>query len=57
MFFSAAMILLAAGSILYSSSAIIHRYHSSQYIAASVGLFSGVATMFWYVLQMFMNRD
>jgi len=32
--FSAAMILLSAGSILYSTSNIIHHYHPSQYVAA-----------------------
>ncbi len=57
MLFSAAMILLAAGSILYNTSNIIHHYHPSQYVAASVGLFASLATMFWYVLRIFMSRD
>lgn len=55
--FSAAMILLAAGSILYSTSNIIHRYHTSQYVAASIALFASVATLFWYILRILMSRD
>lgn len=55
--FSAAMILLAAGSILYTTSQMIHQYRTDQHVAAALGLFSGVALLFWYVLQLFMNRD
>jgi len=55
--FSAAMILVAAGAILYNTSNIIHKYHHSQYVAASIGLFASVALLFWYILQIFMSRD
>lgn len=55
--FSGAMVLLAAGSILYSTSNIIHHYHESQYVAASIGLFASLTTLFWYILQILMNRD
>lgn len=56
MFFSGAMILFAAGSILYTTSNIIHHYHEDQHqhVAASLALFSGVALMFWYVIQFLM---
>jgi FtsH-binding integral membrane protein len=55
--FSAAMVLLAGGSVLYTTSQIIHQYRSDQYVAASLGLFAGIALMFWYILQLFMSRD
>lgn len=52
--FFAVMILFAAGAILYSTSNIIHEYHTSQHVAASLSLFSGVALLFWYILQFLM---
>jgi FtsH-binding integral membrane protein len=55
--FSAVMALIAAGSILYTTSNIIHRYNPNQHVAASLALFSGVALLFWYVLRIFMSRD
>jgi len=55
--FSGAMILLTAGSILYSTSNIIHQYGEDQYVAASIGLFASLATLFWYILSILMNRD
>jgi FtsH-binding integral membrane protein len=55
--FSAAMVLLASGSILYNTSAIMYRYAPGQHVAASLSLFASVALLFWYVLQMFMSRD
>ena len=53
--FSAAMILLASGSILYTTSNILHHYRTDQYVAASLSLFAGVALLFWYVLQLLMQ--
>ncbi len=55
--FSGAMVLLAAGSILYTTSQIIRQYRTDQYVAASLGLFAGVALLFWYILRIFMSRD
>jgi len=55
--FSGAMILLTAGSILYSTSNIIHEYSEDQYVAAAIGLFASLATLFWYILSILMNRD
>ncbi|MEM8954920.1 MAG: Bax inhibitor-1 family protein [Verrucomicrobiota bacterium] len=55
--FMAAMVLLAGGSILHTTSQIIHQYRTDQYVAASLGLFAGIALMFWYILQIFMSRD
>ncbi len=53
--FSSVMILLAAGSILYTTSNILHHYHPRQHVAASLALFSAVALLFWYVLQLLMS--
>lgn len=53
--FSAAMVLFAAGSILHQTSNIIHHYRPDQYVAASLGLFASVALLFWYVLQILMS--
>jgi FtsH-binding integral membrane protein len=55
MFFSGAMIIFAAGSILYSLSNIIHVYRTDQHVAASLSLFSSVGLLFWYVLQFLMS--
>ena len=55
--FSAAMILFASGSILYTTSNIMYHYRTTQHVAASLSLFAGVALLFWYVLRLFMSRD
>jgi FtsH-binding integral membrane protein len=55
--FSLAMVLLASGSILYNTSAIMYRYAPGQHVAASLSLFASVALLFWYVLRLFMSRD
>ncbi|MBS9777335.1 MAG: Bax inhibitor-1/YccA family protein [Gammaproteobacteria bacterium] len=54
-FFSAAMIVFAAAAILYETSQIQHHYHESQYVGASLSLFSSVGMLFWYVLQFMMS--
>ena len=55
--FSAAMIIYCAGSILYSTSNVLHHYNTNQHVAASLALFSSVALMLWYVIQLFMSFD
>lgn len=55
--FSVAMIGLAGGMILYSTSNALHLYPEDRYVAASLQLFAAVALMFWYVLQLFLSRD
>lgn len=54
-FFSGAMIVFAAASILYTTSNIIHVYREDQHVAASLALFASVALMFWYVVQFLMS--
>jgi hypothetical protein len=55
--FSAAMIVLMAGYILYYTSNVLHHYPVGAHVAASLALFAALATLFWYVLQFVMDRD
>ena len=57
LWFSVAMVVLAAGSILYQTSSIMNGYHKGQYVAASLGLFSSLMLLFWYILSIFMSQD
>jgi FtsH-binding integral membrane protein len=49
--FSAAMIALACGYILYDTSNVLHHYRTDQHVAASLALFASVALLFWYVIR------
>ena len=49
--FSAVMIVFASAAILYTTSNIIHRYQTHQYVAASLELFASVALLFYYILM------
>jgi len=53
--FSGAMVLLMGGTILYQTSNIIHHYRADQHVAASLGLFASIATLFFYVLRILMS--
>jgi hypothetical protein len=56
--FSVAMVVLAAGYILYQTSQVLAHYHTEQHVAAALALFSSIALMFWYVIRIFMRmRD
>lgn len=55
LFFSGAMVIFAGGSILYTTSNIIHHYRPTQHVAASLALFSGVMLLLWYVLQILLR--
>jgi FtsH-binding integral membrane protein len=52
-----AMIAFAGAAVLYDTSNILHHYPQDKYVAASLELFASIALMFWYVLQLFMNRE
>lgn len=49
------MVLFAGAVMLYQTSAIIHEYNTDQHVAASLGLFSSIALMFWYIVQFLMS--
>ena len=53
--FASLMVLLAAGSILYETSNIIHHYRTDQHVAAALGLFASVAMMFYYILYLLLS--
>ena len=55
--FTYAMIALACGYILYDTSNVLHHYRIGQHVVAALALFASVALLFWYILQLFMNRD
>lgn len=52
--FSAVMIALACGYIMYDTSNVLHHYRTDQYVAASLALFSSVVLLFWYILRIMM---
>lgn len=53
--FSGAMVLLAAGYILYDTSNIMRHYRTDQHVAASLALFASVALLFYYVIQILIS--
>ncbi len=53
--FCGLMILMMAGYILFQTSLVMSYFPPSGYVAASLMLFSTVATLFWYVLQFIME--
>lgn len=57
LWFSVGMVALAAGSILYTTSNMVHKYDEEQYVAAALGLFASLMLLFWYILRIFMSRD
>lgn len=54
--FSLAMIGVSGAAILYQTQDIVRRYPLGAHVAAAVGLFSSLMTMFWYILRLFMSR-
>lgn len=56
LWFSVGMVALAAGSILYQTSNLVHKYDTDQYVAAALGLFASLMLLFWYILRIFMSR-
>lgn len=52
--FSAIMVLLCGGFVLYDTSNLIHHYPTDRPAGAALHLFASIATMFWYVLRIFM---
>jgi FtsH-binding integral membrane protein len=56
-YFSLAMVVFAAGVVLYETSKVMHDYGPGQHVAAATGLFASVALLFYYVLTTFISRD
>jgi FtsH-binding integral membrane protein len=55
--FAVAMIVLMAGFILYQTSLLMAYFRPTQHVAASLMLFSTIATLFWYVLTLLMSLN
>jgi FtsH-binding integral membrane protein len=56
--FCFAVVALISGYILYYTSNVLYHYRTDQHVAASLALFSSIATLFWYILQIVMSsRD
>jgi FtsH-binding integral membrane protein len=51
------VILMMAGYILYQTSLIMNSFPPTAYVAAALMLFSTIATLFWYVLQLLMRMN
>ena len=50
-------ILVMAGYILYQTSLVMSYFPPTAFVAAALMLFSTVATLFWYVLQLLMQMN
>jgi FtsH-binding integral membrane protein len=55
--FCGAMILLMAGYVLYQTSLVMQYYPPNAHVSAALMLFSTIATLFWYVLQLVMEMN
>ncbi len=55
--FSLAMIAVSGASILFQTQNVVKRYPIGSHVAAAIGVFSSLMTMFWYVLRLFISRD
>ena len=53
--FAGVMVLLMAGYILYQTSTVLKEFPPTAYVAAALMLFSTIATLFWYVLQLLLS--
>ncbi|HEY1551043.1 MAG TPA: Bax inhibitor-1 family protein [Kofleriaceae bacterium] len=50
-------ILVLAGYVLYQTSMVMSQFPPTAFVAAALMLFSTVATLFWYVLQLLMELN
>jgi FtsH-binding integral membrane protein len=55
--FCGLMVLLMAGYILFQTSLVMQHFPPTAHVAAALMLFSTVATLFWYVLQLLMSLN
>lgn len=53
--FCGVAILLMAGYVLYQTSLVAEHFPPTHHVAAALMLFSTIATMFWYVMQLLME--
>ena len=53
--FSALMVVLLAGSVLYQTSNVLHHYQTTQDVAASLALFASFVTLLWYIIRILIS--
>ena len=53
--YTGAMILVAAGVILYQTSNLVHRFRTDQHVGAALGLFAAVIMLFVQILVLLMQ--
>ncbi len=54
--FVVAMVGFMAAVILYYTWAVKTQFRTDQHVGAALVIFAGIATLFWYLLQLFMSR-
>lgn len=54
--FTAVMVVVAAGYVLYYTSNVLHHYPVGSHVSAALALFAAVALLFWYIVQALMHR-
>jgi FtsH-binding integral membrane protein len=57
LFFCFAMVALLGGFILAQTSSVLHHFRTDMHVAAALMLFSSIATLFWYILQILMTLN
>ena len=58
LWFSALLIGLSAGYILYDTSNVLHHYRTNQHVAAALALFASVTHLLWHIINLLMKmRD
>ncbi|MGN1274004.1 MAG: Bax inhibitor-1 family protein [Thermoguttaceae bacterium] len=55
--FTYLLIAFACLYILYDTSNVLLYCRTDQYVGAALALFASVALLFWYILQLYLNRD
>ena len=53
--FSAGMIVVAGGAILYDTWRILQEHKPDEYVAAALELFASMALLLWYVIRIFLG--
>ena len=57
LWFSAAIVVLMAGYVLYDTSKVLHHYPTHMYVSAAVVLLTDIVILFKHIVILLMNRD
>jgi FtsH-binding integral membrane protein len=50
-----AMVLVALGMVLYTTSQVLHTYRTDEHVGAALDVFASIAVLFMYILQLLMQ--